>query len=366
MKAAFHKMNESINPSPGLKDKVFDRITEKPTVTFRPLAAVAAMLVAVMLATPAMAANVPAVSDWLYRVSPEMAERFTPIRESCTRNGIKMEVVSASIHGATAEVCISFTDMEGTRLNQNSMPELLETRFLGRLANMSGTWGSGINEKEYDAESGILYLIMEQNFSIYSEKDLRYLDVAELFDNKLTISADKLYEYIEQPKVELPVEITGQEVISFNLREDRAKMHIGNFGYHSNAPADTWINQEEYQILAFGNAVYQATEELTITGMAYVDGHLHVQTCVQGDIGDVPMYDIWFEDAQGNAVEESQNMRFSIDAGGHMGNYEENIFDIPEEELAGYKLMCQVSEKNTIEGPWQVTFAFTESAPSRD
>ena len=63
MKAAFHKMNESINPSPGLKDKVFDRITEKPTVTFRPLAAVAAMLVAVMLATPAMAANVPAVSS---------------------------------------------------------------------------------------------------------------------------------------------------------------------------------------------------------------------------------------------------------------------------------------------------------------
>ena len=361
MKAAFQKMNESICPASGMKDAVLEKIAVKRTVKFRPLAAVAAIMAVMILATPVMAATVPAFSDWLYQISPEMAERFTPIQKSCTKNGITMEVVSASIHGTTAEAVISFTDHEGGRLSWNSMPELLETRFLGKLANMSGSWGGGINEMEYDEETGTLILVMEQNFSFYSEEEQRYLDVAELFDNKLTISADNLHEYVKQPEVEIPVEIMDSEVAFFNLREERIQMHIGKFSYHADTSTDSWMNQEEYEIIAFGEPVYQVMEELAVTGMTYIDGQLHIQTCVLGDTGEIPIYDLWFEDAQGNRIEESQYMRFSVEGGEYKGNYEEHIFSIPEAELENYKLMCQISEKKTIEGPWQVTFTFTES-----
>ena len=96
-------------------------------------------------------------------------------------------------------------------------------------------------------------------------------------------------------------------------------------------------------------------------GMAYIDGRLHVQTRLRGESEALPIYRIWFEDVQGNVVSYQNHNTFTINQGTDRGEYMEAIFDIPEEELSGFKLMCEVSEKQTIEGPWKITFPFTES-----
>ena len=95
MKAAFQKLNDPIVPGRELRDRVMERIEKAPAPRFRPAAAVATVLAVFLLATPVMASE--PIQDLMYQVSPEMAARFTPICQSDTDNGIRMEVVSASV-----------------------------------------------------------------------------------------------------------------------------------------------------------------------------------------------------------------------------------------------------------------------------
>lgn len=363
MKAAFRKLNESILPSDDLQDQVFAKIAHKRVARFRPLSAVAAVLAVFLLATPVMASE--PVQDLMYQVSPEMAARFTPIRESDTDNGIKMEVVSASVHGATAEICISFEDMEGNRLNRNSMPEQFHTQFTGLKALRSGSWGGTIKDMDYDEETGKLILVLERTFNFYDEDMGRYLTVQELFDGKMTVCLDRLYEFVRQPEVEIPAELTDNEVISVKVERghptDRP-VEVPFDGFSSGAVAgDPWLSQEYYEILEPGQLVQQVTDALAITGIGYAEGQLHVQARIRAEEAEAPIFDLWFLDAEGNPVYRQRNHTFTIREGDDWGEYEEVIFDIPQEELENYTLVCQVSERKSIEGNWKVAFQFSES-----
>ena len=144
------------------------------------------------------------------QVSLELATRFRPVMESCTVDGIKMEVVAASVHGATAEVYIAFEDLQEDRIDEKLRIEGEE--LLGKNPFLSGTWGSSIGKFDYDAESGQAIMVIEQNYSFWSSLRGRYLTVEELFGGKITISVDRLYclvqtedgEWVEQTIAEGP------------------------------------------------------------------------------------------------------------------------------------------------------------------
>lgn len=363
MKAAFQKLNEPIVPGKDLQDRVFEKIEHKRVARLRPLTAVAAVLAVSLLATPVMASE--AVQDLMYQVSPEMAARFTPIRESDTDNGIKMEVVSASIHGSTAEICISFEDLEGDRLSRNSMAELYHTQFAGRAILRSGSWGGTIRDVDFDEETGKLILILERTFSFYDEEAGRNLTVQELFDGKMTIQVDTLYELVEQPEVEIPFGLTDNEVITVKI--DRSKptdrpVEVPFDGFGSGSVAgDPWLMQESYEILEPGEAVYDITDTLSLTGVGYAEGQLHIQTRVRADVNEEPVYDLWLVDEAGKEVFRQRHHTFVINEGENRGGYEEVIFDIPQEELENYTLVFRVSERQNIDGNWKVDFRFNES-----
>lgn len=367
LKYEYQKMNEQIVPDPGLNAVVLDKVTPKRSAYLRPVVAVALVLVVAMLAMPTMAAYVPEISELMYQVSPEMAARFTPIQESCTKNGIRMEVVSTSIHGATAEICVSFEDVKGERLTPQSMAEMFHTQFLGREAALSGTWGGVVSEADFDEETGKLIMVVERNFSFYSEKEGRYLTVEELFGNKITLSVDRLYEFAEQSPAQIPVKLTESEVQTVFVERGQPTDHpvevpFDGFGTASSITGDPWLMQEEYDLLTPGDAAYEVTEELSVMGMRYIDGRIHIQTRLRPEDEDMmDTYSIWFEDAAGNVVNWTNRNTFTIDDGNTWGEYEEAIFDISEEELDDLTLMCQVSKRQVIEGPWRVTFPITES-----
>lgn len=361
MKAAFQKMNESICPTPGLKDKVLEKIPPRYTLRFRPLAAVAAMLVVVMLATPAMAASIPAVSDWLYQVSPEMAERFTPVQESCTKNGIKMEVVSASIHGATSEVVVSFEDLEGNRIG-SSTRENYEFRDYNIFKNNGGgqsVFGLSDDKTGYDPETGKKTMLVETNY--------HGVTVSDLFGSKITIVVDEICNYQEDISYEVPITLTDNEVMTVKLDRSRptdrpVEVPFDGFGYGSTVSGDPWLTEEVYALLTPGEVKHQITEEIAVMGMAYIDGRLHVQTRQRdADADTFSGYQIYFVDANGEKISATDFNTFTIDEGNDRGDYMEDIFDIPEEELASCTLMADVEYKETIKGPWKVTFTFTES-----
>ena len=64
-------------------------------------------MLAVCLATPALAAQTEPGYRLLYAVSPAAAQFFQPVQISCTDNGITMEVVSVSVEGDTARVVLA-------------------------------------------------------------------------------------------------------------------------------------------------------------------------------------------------------------------------------------------------------------------
>lgn len=365
MKTEYIRMNEKILPDPALRDRVMDKVMPRPARRFRPAVLAAAVLLVAMIVLPVTAAYVPAVNELMFQVSPEMAARFTPIQESCTKNGIRMEVVSASIHGATAEVCISFEDLEGARIDRQTRVWNIDTRGYSRL--LSGSIGGSIGECDYDPETGKLIMVQEKTFSYYSEKAERYQTVRELFGSKMTVQVDQLVRYKELPVMEIPAMWTNNEIMTVYCERGTPNDHVpevpfDGFGSASSTSGDPWMSRQYYDILTPGEPVYEVTKELTVTGMAYIDGRLHIQTRLRpDDQEEQPIYEVWFQDSEGNSVEWANRNTFTIKAGDDWGYYEESIYDIPETALADLKLMCGIQEKEIIEGPWRVTFPIMES-----
>lgn len=366
MKAVYRSMNERILPSDDLREKVLAKVEQpKHRVSARPVGVAAALLAVILLAAPVMAAYVPPVAELMYQVAPEMAARFSPVQESCTANGIKMEVVAALIHGTTAEICISFEDLEGNRIDGSTLVE--EESVYGAGMFRSGGISGGYGNCDYNAETGKLILIREQNFSFYSKWKGRYLTVSELFNGKMTVNVACLYRFVDLPAAEIPIELTDKEVMSVKVDRshptDRpAEVPFDGFGYGSNAENDPWLEREEYELLTPGEPVCEVTDELDVMGMAYIDGRLHVQLRLRAkDADTAPIYHVYFTDGNGNTIGYANHNTFQIQKGTDRGEYEELIFDIPEAELEGYTLMCRVSERQTVKGPWRVTFPITES-----
>ena len=179
----YRKMNERIRPDGELQQRIMEKTVAKRPMRLK-FAAVAAMLALVVLAMPVMAGYMP-----------DMAVRFRPVMESCTVDGIRMEVAAASVHGATAEVYISFEDLQGDRVDETLRIDGEE--LLGKSPFLSGSWGSSIGEFDYDEESGMAVMVIEQNYSFWSSLRGRYLTVKELFDGKITVSVARLYRLVQ-------------------------------------------------------------------------------------------------------------------------------------------------------------------------
>ena len=179
----YRKMNEKILPNEDMRERVMVKACPRRPMRIR-VAVVAAMLALAILAVPAAA-----------QVSLELATRFRPVMESCTVDGIKMEVVAASVHGATAEIYISFEDLQGDRIDEKMRIEGEE--LLGKNPFLSGTWGSSLGKFDYNGETGQAIMVMEQNYSFWSALRGRYLTVEELFNGKITVSVDRLYRLVQ-------------------------------------------------------------------------------------------------------------------------------------------------------------------------
>lgn len=358
MKSAYRNLNEKIRPDDSLKDRVFEKLERKPVHRFRPAAAVAAVLAVILLATPVMAAQIPVVSDWLYALSPEIAERFTPIRKSDVKNGIKMEVASASIHGSTAEVIVTFEDLEGDRISYNYLPEF-EVRDYTK--NDSLISGMTAKKLDYDYETGISTFLFE----------LTYLNatVEEVMGNKFTLIAYGGENYLPDEEYDVPLTLTDSETMTVKpetmtamvergyLTDHAGKFQFDGFGKGAQEGYEAWNSREEYTVIVPGVPVCEVTEGFDIMGMTYIDGQLHIQYRLRDELDGC----LWLEDQAGNKIYWQCLNYINIFEGENYGYYNEDIFDISEEEVGSYRVHCSVRPVEQIEGPWKVTFEFTES-----
>lgn len=359
MEQLFKNMNDRIGPDPRLKAAVMEKAVLRRGLRFRPLAAAAAMLAVLLMATPVMAAYVEPVNDFVYQLSPEMAGWFTPVQESSVENGIKMEILSASIQGDTAEFVVSLEDLTGEWFADGSfLPGFLIRNYGPQHTIVSAMCVEHIRD-DYSTDAP------ENTTRIYRLTH-RYenVEAEELLNDKITLIMDSVLKDKTSEIFVFPLELTLREIMTVKTGENYpadipADMPVTGFQYGSTGDYAEWNRTEEFSMLAPGQTVFNVTEGVAITGIAFVDDKLHIQSRTNSGI---LCCDAYLVDANGEQTRAAVWYCFQSDTDNVTDFYKEEVFDISEGELENYTLKLVVSGYEMTEGPWKVTFEFEETS----
>ncbi len=375
MKAYYQKMNDQILPSEDLKERVLTNLEQpKHKSFFRPLAAVPALMLVLLLALPVMAAVCgPSIQELMFLVAPKIAERFSPIQASDIANGIRMEVVSAAFHDTGLELYFSFQDLEGNRLNENTyLGEHSISRKPSLIPGNGGSSGSILEHLRLDAESNTYYAMLQSKYQFLNSSGSRNLTIQELFGEYITFNLESLQRDVELEDVVVPitmtepifrtVERTENGSFQFDSILDLIPAELTDIGLGGNNVSG-WFDQESYTFMAPGEIITQITEDIAITNMYHLDGELHVQVRTQRkQEPESDLYrDFYFEDSKGNLIHNDRSFSLNYRQDGYNIDYTELIFKISQENLEHFRLICHISEHEIIKGPWKVTFPLSET-----
>ncbi|WP_242981398.1 DUF4179 domain-containing protein [Ruminiclostridium sufflavum] len=347
-------MNDKIKAAPELITDTIDlmdnpgsRSRTRP-IFRRPAAVAAAIVLCLVLATPALAANMPAIYEMMYMVSPAIAQYFVPVQEFCEDNGIRMEVVSTYIHDDTAQVYVIMQDITGDRIDADT--DLFDSYSLHiPFDSMSHCEQVGFDEKTRTAK----FLI---TISTMNGKDIA------INGGKVTFSVREfLSSKVSEENIPIALELTA-------IGEANNLYTLGT-GYNNNTytyVGGSFIDgksSDSYTVLIPGKAVYSLGKGMDITGIGYVDGQLHIQAMTYDKMTFDTHGDFQLVDANGSKVQYN-----SVCFADGMGtdnriDYQEFIFDVSQERIGSYKLFGNYySNGINTKGNWKVTFPLINSS----
>nr|WP_315025001.1 hypothetical protein [uncultured Aminipila sp.] len=343
-KEKYCKMNEAISPSQDLIKGIINKADaeavhrNKVMVRFRrPALVLCALLVCVFTAIPVLAANVSSIYELMYLVSPSVAQSFLPVQKSSVSNGIEMEVVSAYIHGNTAEIYITMQDLEGNRIDGTTdLNDSYDLRI--PFDSMAHCESVGYDEKTKTAT----FLI---NITGWENK--------EIVGDKLTFSVNEFLSQKQEYKDVLVMEDLSE--VKDNLKTQNIRVS----GYWGLNP-EQYISDdtESVKMLKPCKPLEFPIQGIDFTGIGYVDGMLHVQTAVKNNLKNDNHGYFELRDKEGNVVSNTYGVGFTEDAAkDNRIDYDEHVFDITKSEIHKYSLYGYfVTSGMCTEGNWKVTF----------
>lgn len=340
-KDAYVALNEKINPNSVLVENTIQSMNAmiKPVsigarLYRNPLLAAALIVLCIMLALPALAANVPEIHQMMYLVSPEVAQFFMPVQKTCESNGIRMEVVSAYIHDVTSEIYITMQDLTGDRID--STADLFDSYSVySPFASSAHCTMLGYDDETKTAT--FLVQITEQN-----SRNIK--------GGKVTFSVRNILsgkrEYNDVP-IQLDLQPSDGSTQSKSVNLNGAG---GDFDFNSAPTA-----------LVSSGILDTPVKGIDITAIGYVNDKLHVQFSV----GNTLIYDnhgfVYLKGKDGSISKYLYSINFSErtnadDASSRM-TYIECVFDVSPNQIMDYQLFGSffTSDKYT-EGDWKVTF----------
>lgn len=354
-KEQYKMMNEAIGPDRGLLQELLreaEKQREKREHPIRYLCrhlckaflkvTVTATVVClcIRITLPVLAAN-PTIFQLMHLVSPELAQRFVPVQMSDEDQGIRMEVVSASIHDNEAQIYITMQDMEGNRIDAST--DLYDSYHIWADASFS----VGHCEKVgYDEETGkVTFLI-----TITNDKEIETKKVT--FSVREFIARKQYYEDIE-----IPVPLAEADRIS-------KTMETSLCGVGWNRESAAGYDVDNAKVLSPGQPDGRfPVKGIELTGMGYVDGKLHIQYAVPDSLQNDNHGFFILADSEGN--EMTSDYRFSF-----WGNtedtktvmYVDDVFPVPPEQISEYTLRGDFWVSGLyVKGNWRVTFSLEDA-----
>lgn len=325
-------------------------IEEAQTVQFKRkkplwLRAAAAVLVVVLsltLAVPVLAANVEAVHQLVYDVSPAMAQYLQPVKLVDENNGIRMEVVSAKIlNGGTAEIYITMQDLTEDRIN--------ETIDLFDYYNIYRSFGGFAHCQlaEFDSATRVAtYCItLRQNGTV---------DMRNFAGEKITFFLGRFFTQTHHEDVEIPYDLSmvneAAETWQPEIETGDVNPDIPFEGFNALVPGEPY---EGFPV-----------DGIDMTGIGFVDGTLHIQIRVEDTLTTKNHGHVYLVNADGKQIRGySRDFSKYTYKDGEVTDrtaYLDFVFFITPEELAECKLYGNfwISDPLTeasIEGGWRVT-----------
>lgn len=292
----------------------------------RIVALAAALLLMLSCSVSALAAaDVEPAYELLYAVAPGLAQMLKPVRMATEDNGIRMEVISASVEGDRATVYLSLRDLTGDRIDETT--DLFDSLLIRRSFDSSNT----VRLDHFDEETGTAYYLYQ----------MTQLNGRKIQGKKVTIT---LFRFLSR-KQNYVGEIPG---IDLSAAAEAEGQTVTDLRGSSGGKASAQVLLPTMEVSPVSGAA--------VTAVGFLDGRLHVQLYYE-DIGRTDNHGwVWLQDGSGKRIECESITSFWD--GEQSGSYEEVVFPVSSaEEAAGLSLWGELVLCNVLcEGNWQVTF----------
>lgn len=352
-KISYQRAYEHILPKSDYLEKIIDKVDERkrkqrsiPFLILRPAAAICAVVLLLSVTVlPVAARNFPQVYNIIDKYVPALADFVLPVETSDTSNGITMQVEAIDIKDNTAEIIVSFSDAEGSDkdLIKGSI-DLYDSYYLKSYG--ASYEAGGCEFLEYDElEDKAYFKISLFTDGSYNREKVRFR-VRQILTNK---SHEK--QWIELDNI---IKNPNTKSVSLNGCSGMpgSELYDKYFGESSNDSS-----QSSGLVMDIAEVDESMIEALTITGVGYSDGVLHIQTC-RGNFSDADRHmRSLLIDSTGNERDCDVSLGWQEEINGERLLFDEDMFLVDESELDKIQLygIFYITE-NSVKGNWEVTF----------
>ena len=323
----YQKINAPIGPRPSLVEKTLAK-TRRTAFPLRRLAGITAAA-AVLLATPALAAQTEPGYQLLYALSPASAQFFQPVQRSCMDNGVTVEVASVHVEGDSAQAYIS---LRGDTVDANC--DLFDSYRFHLPFDQTGH----CERAGFDPETNTVFFLVTTQTMDGSAIPL---------GGKMTFS--------------LGCFLTGKQALEgaavpLRLKDYAEKAETVEGSFPTGGGGLSF--EDSVSMLRPGEVLAEPASGLTVTAAGYADGLFHVQLC-QGDAGELDNHGfLWLENGEGEHLDSLGAAYFTdLTKEDARLDYQEFLFDISPEELGDYTLHGDFYTASArIDGNWRITF----------
>lgn len=283
---------------------------------------------------PVLAAYVPAVYRMLERYVPDMADYIVPEEPECADQGIIMRVEGIQLKGKHAEIVVSFSNQEGYhhikgKVDMYDSYGLVSYRGVGTIGGCFFLTYDETEEKAYFR----IDMTAEQDF----DREKLSFYVGELLTTMGREEKDVDLSEILYDAPMKKVESRGGGGDLQSVYEEEAPM-----GY--------------VQVLDGLPAEECASDDFTLTGIAYKDGVLRVQMCMGDNTHADRHVQLFLTDAEGNERHEHESVSWFEDVEETRYTFYEYGFLIEEKELENVEMYgIFYNAEESVKGDWKVT-----------
>lgn len=321
----YQRINAPVTPAPLLIERTLAKTRRSP-FPLRRLMGIAAAA-AVLLATPAMAAQTETGYHLLYALSPAAAQFFQSVRRSCTDNGVTLEVASVRVEGDTAQVYIA---LRGDPVDASC--DLFDSFSFHLPFDQTGH----CERAGFDpATNTAFFLVTTQTMD----------GTAIPLGGKMTFS--------------LRCFLSGKQALEsaavpLTLTDYAAEAETAEGFFRSGGlPVE-----DSVPMLRPGGVLAEPAPGLAVTAAGYADGLFHVQLC-QGDASELDNHGfLWLENGEGERLDGLGAVSFTdLTNEAARLDYQEFLFDVLPEDLEACTLHGDFyTAAARIDGNWRVTF----------